>query len=217
MYDWLEEEVGVVKLAHPLKVKAIAEARIKTDKIDAKVLAHLLRCDLVPEAHVPGKEARVIKNVLRQRMFLVRMSTMVKNRIHILMDRHPEIRDQIHPSDVFGVQGKRWLKEVKLPWKERKLLDNELQLLQSLEKRIKASNSWVEALGRKDERVKRLMSIPGIGKFFALLIATEIDDIHRFRSSGKLASYVELIPSTFSSGNRMFHGRIRSVLQAFKK
>lgn len=133
---------------------------------------------------------------------------MVKNRIHILLDRHPEIRNQINPSDLFGVQGKRWLKEVKLPRKERKLLDNELQLLRSLERRIKASDSWVQALGKNDPRVKRLMGLPGIGKFFALLIATEIDDIHRFKSSGKLASYVGLIPSTFSSGNRTFHGRI---------
>src|SRR3990167_4890930 len=81
MYDWLEEELDEVKLAHPLKVKAIAEAKIKTDKIDAKTLAHLLRSDLVPEAYVPDKETRVIKNILRQRMFMVKLSTMVKNRI----------------------------------------------------------------------------------------------------------------------------------------
>jgi len=49
MYDWLEEEIEEVKLAHPLKVKAIAEAKVKTDKIDFETLAHLLRCDLLPE------------------------------------------------------------------------------------------------------------------------------------------------------------------------
>jgi transposase len=208
MYDWLEEETGEVKLAHPLKVKAIAEAKIKTDKIDAGVLAHLLRCDLVPEAYVPGKETRIVKNVLRQRMFLVRLSTMVKNRIHTIIDRHPEVRNQIDSSDLFGSQGKRWLKEVELPRKERKLLDNELRLFNFLEERVKASDSWVIALGKKDPKVRQLMSIPGIGKFFALLISTEIDDIERFRTSSKLASYVGLIPSTYSTGNKTFHGRI---------
>lgn len=93
MHDWLEEEVDEVKLAHPLKVRAIAEAKIKTDKIDAKTLAHLLRADLIPEAYVPGKDTRVVKNILRQRMFLVKLSTMVKNRIHVIIDRHPEVRN----------------------------------------------------------------------------------------------------------------------------
>lgn len=208
MYDWLEEELGEVKLAHPVKVKAIAEAKIKTDRIDSKVLAHLLRCDLLPEAYVPGKDARVAKNILRQRMFFVKVSTMVKNRMHIILDRHPEIRGQIEPTDLFGAQGKRWLSTVELPKEERRLLDSELRLFNALEERIKASDSWVGALCRGDGRVKRLMSIPGIGKFFALLIATEIDDIRRFRNADKLAAYVGLIPSTYSSANKIFHGRI---------
>jgi transposase len=208
MYDWLEEEVGEVKLAHPVKVKAIAEAKIKTDRIDSKVLAHLLRCDLLPEAYVPGKDARLAKNILRQRMFFIKVLTMVKNRIHMILDRHPEIRNQIDPADLFGAQGKRWMTEVELPKEDRRLLDSELKLLDALEERIKASNSWVSSLGSGDRRVKRLMSIPGIGKFFALLIATEIDDIRRFRNADKLAAYVGLIPSTYSSANMTFHGRI---------
>lgn len=81
MYDWLEELVEEVRLAHPLKVKAAASAKIKTDKIDARVLAHLLRADLLPEAYVASPRAREVRSVLRQRMFLVRVRTMVKNRI----------------------------------------------------------------------------------------------------------------------------------------
>ena len=76
-------------LAHPLKVRAIAEARIKTDRIDSRILAHLLRCDLLPTAYVRPKEQRTAQQVLRQRMFLVRVRTMVKNRIHVLIDRQP--------------------------------------------------------------------------------------------------------------------------------
>jgi transposase len=88
MYDLLEELVGEVHLAHPLKVKAIAEARIKTDKIDSEVLAHLLRCDLLPEAHVPGPAARMVRNVLRQRMFFVRVRGMIKSRVRGLPGYH---------------------------------------------------------------------------------------------------------------------------------
>lgn len=208
MYDWLEEELDEVKLAHPLKVKAIAEAKIKTDKIDAKTLAHLLRCDLVPEAHVPDKETRVVKNILRQRMFLVKLATMVKNRIHLIVDRHPEVKNQIDLADLFGKQGLEWLKLVALPKEDRRMLDGELDLLTYLNERIDASNHWVTDLGKDDPNVKLLMTIPGIGKFFALLIATEIDDITRFRDKNKLASYAGLIPSVHASADKVFHGRI---------
>jgi transposase len=68
-------------LAHPSKVRAIAEARIKTDKIDSEILAHLLRADLIPQAYAPSKEVRAVKRVLRHRLFLVQLRTMVKNRI----------------------------------------------------------------------------------------------------------------------------------------
>ena len=101
MYDLLEELVGEVHLAHPLKVKAIAEARIKTDKIDSEVLAHLLRCDLLPEAHVPGQAARDVRNILRQRMFFARVCTMVKNRVRGLLDRYPELVRSQPYKDIF--------------------------------------------------------------------------------------------------------------------
>ena len=90
IYDWLDEVLDDVVLAHPSKVKAIAEARIKTDKISADVLADLLRVDLLPRAYAPSKQTRGIKSILRQRMFLVRLQTMVKNRIHDILDRHPD-------------------------------------------------------------------------------------------------------------------------------
>ena len=208
MYDWLEEELDEVKLAHPMKIKAIAEAKIKTDKIDAKTLAHLLRCDLVPEAYVAGKDARIAKNILRQRMFLVKLSTMVKNRIHLIIDRHPEASGQIDHSDLFGKQGLEWLGVVTLPKEDRRILNEELELLMYLRGKIDASDHWVVQLGKDNADVKLLMTIPGIGKFFALLIATEIDDIVRFRDKDKFASYAGLIPSVHSSADKRFYGRI---------
>jgi len=208
MHDWLEGTVDEVTLAHPMKVKAIAEAKIKTDKIDAKTLAHLLRCDLIPEAYVCDKETRITKNILRQRMFLVKLSTMVKNRIHLIIDRHPQIRGQIDPSDLFGKQGIEWLSLVKLPKEDRRILDEELELLMYLRQKISASDHWVVQLGKDNMQAKLLMTIPGIGKFFALLIATEIDDIARFRNKKKFASYAGLIPSVHSSADKRFYGKI---------
>lgn len=107
MYDWLSEVAGEVVLAHPVKVRAIAEARIKTDEIDSRTLAHLLRADLIPEAYAPSQDIRAVKRVLRQRLFFVRLQTMLKNRISALLAQHSIQRPEV--SDLCGKVGKRWL------------------------------------------------------------------------------------------------------------
>ena len=71
MFDWLDEICDEVVLAHPFKVRAIAEAKIKADKIDATILSHLLRADLLPAAHAPSHRAREVRSALRERMFYV--------------------------------------------------------------------------------------------------------------------------------------------------
>lgn len=208
MHDWLEAQTGQVTLAHPLKVKAIAEAKIKTDKIDATILAHLLRCDLIPAAYVCSPAARVLKNLLRHRMFLVRLQTMAKNRIHVLLDRHPAIRARRRATELFTRVGVAWLKQIELPTYDRHILDSEVALLEHLQAQIKQADTWLRQIGRKDPRVQLLESIPGIGRSFALLIVSEIDDIRRFASPKKLHAYAGLVPSTYASGGRTFHGRI---------
>jgi len=204
----LEELTVDVTLAHPLKVRAIAEAKIKTDKIDSTILAHLLRCDLVPSAHVSSPKARITKNLLRHRIFLVRLQTMVKNRIHVLLDRHPHLCPQKPANRFFSQIGIAELKKIRLPKHNRCILYSELSLLEHLQAQIKQANRWLIGVGNKDKRVKRLLTIPGIGRTIALLMVSEIDDIKRFRSDKKLHAYAGLIPSTRSSAGRTFHGRL---------
>jgi len=209
IYDWLEEILDDVALAHPLKVRAIAEAKIKTDKISADILADLLRSDLLPTAYVPDKETREAKNILRQRMFFVRIQTMVKNRIHTILDRHPEILSQAPDvSDLFGASGMEWLKGIVLPGQDNQLLLSELELLEILKPKISQSDGLVRELGKHDWKAKLLRSIPGLGPFFSVLIAKEIDDISRFKGDKKLCAYAGLVPSTHASGGRIYHGRI---------
>jgi len=209
IYDWLEEILDDVALVHPLKVRAIAEARIKTDKISADILCDLLRSNLLPEAYVPSKETREAKDILRQRMFFVRVQTMVKNRIHDILDRHPELLSQAPAvSDLFGASGMAWLKRVVLPGRDNQLLTPQLELLEVLKQKISESNGIVKDLARRDKRVKLLRSIPGLGPFFSVLVAKEIDDISRFRGDKKLCAYAGLVPSTYASGGKVFHGRI---------
>lgn len=209
MYEWLEELVGEVTLAHPAKVRVIAEAKVKTDRIDSLKLAQLLRADLIPRAYVPGPVTRQQRRRLRQRMFLVRVSTMVKNRVHALIDRHPRLSRQAQQfQDLFGVAGWQWLAQVELPEAEAEILRTDLQLLEAVREHIKNSDRWVRQLARADERAQLLVTIPGFGHFFAVLIAVEIDDVSRFCRSGKLDAYAGLVPSTYASGSHVRHGRI---------
>jgi transposase len=207
IYDWIGEVADEVILAHPLKVRAIAEARIKTDKLDSEMLAHLLRADLIPEAYAPSKETRATKRVLRQRMFLVRLQTMVKNRVWALLWQHG-----IEPppvSDLFGKKGLTWLREqTELPEPDGRLLREEVGLAETLKEKIRSTESLIAELAEGDEALGWLRSLPGVGEFFSVLIRHEVGEMERFPSSKKFASYTGLVPSTYASGKRLTHGRL---------
>ncbi|HUW13724.1 MAG TPA: IS110 family transposase [Anaerolineae bacterium] len=209
MYHWLEELVDEVSLAHPAKVRVIAEAKVKTDRIDSRMLAQLLRADLIPRAYVPGAVTQEQRRQLRQRMFLVRLRTMLKNRIHILIDRHPELSAQAQCfSDLFGKAGREWLAQVAVPGVDAQLWYEDLELLEVIEAHVRASDGWVSQLSRRDGRARLLATLPGIGDFFARLLAVEIDDVRRFSRAQKLGAYAGVVPSTYASGGYLHHGRI---------
>lgn len=113
LYDRLDEEESIdVLLTNPKKTRVIAEAKIKTDKIDAKLLADLVRADLVARSYVPPKDIRMQRALLRERISLVESRTMIKNRIHALLDKY-EIQSRY--TDLFGKKGMKRLKNLNLP------------------------------------------------------------------------------------------------------
>ncbi len=206
MYDWLDDVVDEVVLAHPAKVRAIAEARIKNDKIDSHTLAHLLRADLIPEAYACPADVRATKRVLRQRMFLVEIQTMLKNRMHALIHQYDLEKPAV--KDIFGAAGTRWLKGLALPDPDGSILEEDLLLLGEVSERIASTEGLIKELSNGDQAVGWLKSIPGIGDFFSVLIRYEVGDMARFRTARKFAAYTGLIPSTYASGDRLYHGKI---------
>src|SRR5213076_750208 len=124
-WEWLAdllEDAGVeLHLAHPLRTKAIAAARVKTDAVDARTLAHLLRTDLLPEAYVAPRELRDLRDLLRHRVVLTRMRSALKNRVHALLARHGVPREH---ADLFGKGGRRFLDELPLREPARRRLDS---------------------------------------------------------------------------------------------
>jgi transposase len=211
IYDLLKNRVGKVTMAHPLRVKAIASARIKTDKIDSDILAKLLAADLIPEAHIRDSANRSRQVIIRQRVFFVESRTRVKNRIHVLIDRQPDqVRKQVAGlTDLFGKTGMEWLRHhAPLSGNDGTLLKHLLHVYDALTEVIRYSDKQINHMYRNDLVAQLLGTIPGIGKFLAVVISVEIDDIARFTSADTLASYTGLIPSTRSSGGITRHGRI---------
>src|ERR1700751_3059847 len=208
LYDLLGEidEVGEVVLAHPYKTRLIAEAQIKTDHLDAQILAKLLRGDLIAQSHAPSAATRARKHLLRQRLFFVRLRTMLRNRMHAILDRqHGLERPQL--KNFFCRRGQNWIENVELPCSDdQPLLKQDLEVAKVLDDKIKELD---RVIGKSQSAEEKLLeSIPGIGPLFSSVIATEIDGIERFNSSAKLAAYAGVVPTTHASGGRVFNGRL---------
>lgn len=193
-----------MKLAHPLKTRAIAEARIKTDSIDAETLAHLLRTNLLPESYVPDRHTRIERQITRHRASLVDIRTMIKNKIHAILRRHG-IRHEF--SDLFGKSGIEFLRQLDLPMYSRFQLNQYLVILRVLDYKIGETSNKIELFTKVNPAAQRLIKIPGISYYSALMIMSEIGDIRRFPSLKKLCSYAGLVPSTYQSGDITRHAR----------
>lgn len=141
VYDQLEDHGLDVIVAHPLKTRAIAEARVKTDRIDSQTLAHLLRAHLIPAAYVPDQPNRRLRTLVRHRAALVRWQTSVKNRIHGLLAQRG-----IQPppvSDLFGKAGKKFLRALELDRISALALGNYLAVLEILEAKIAETSKFL--------------------------------------------------------------------------
>jgi transposase len=206
IYDELNKEPTLkVILTNPYKTRIIAEAKIKNDRMDARVLADLVRADLVAESYVPEPEIRQQRALLRQRRAFVEDTVSIKNRIHNQLDKYnlkPEF------SDIFGKQGREWLRTLQLPPNEKIILTINLDQLESLEHAIDKLTTQIakEAVDRPD--VKLLIGFTGIDYYSAMLLINEIGDIHRFPTADKLVSYAGLAPSQRQSADHTFHGHI---------
>lgn len=208
IYDELAEDLEVI-LANPLKTRLIAEARIKTDELDAESLAQLRRADLIARAYAPSPQSRDVKNLLRYRLFLVRIRTAFKNATHAVLERnHIEEPTWRALTDKFGTVGMKIMRGLKLNGNDTDILGGYLEVIEDLSRRIKSLDRRIKSMVKEDELTTRLKSLPGIGDILALLVRYEIDDIERFATAGKLTSYAGLVPSLYSSGGKNYYGRI---------
>ena len=205
IYDKLEGEGVDVKLSNPLMTKAIAEARIKTDRIDAKTLALLLRGDLVAESYVPTRKNRDRRALIRHRASLMQMRVDIKNRIHALLDK----QELTHTyTDLFGKQGLAWLRNLPLPTPDQEILQSSLQVVETLNQQIQSMDIQIAKDATTEDQAKLLMTMPGVDYYAAMVLLSEIGDVHRFSSDEKLVSWVGLAPQVHQSGESNWTGHI---------
>lgn len=206
--EWSHDFPVDVKLAHPLKLKAIATARIKTDSVDSKILADLLRSDFIPESYIAPKEVRDIRELVRYRTTLVRVRTQFITRIHAVLFK---VGEKIKATDVTGIKGRKEIDALDLREIYKQEIQSCLTLCDQLKVQIDILSKEIEEKATLSSDAKLLMSIPGISFFSSLLITSEIGDYTRFSSSKKLCSFAGLVPSVHASGGKTRLGKITKL------
>ena len=208
MYDHLNEHVQKVDLVHSKGVRAIANAAVKTDQIDATTLAHLARMNYIPKAYAASKEMRDLRQLLRHRGWMVNQRSKAKNRIHAALAAY----NLVSPvTDLFGVAGQEYLHEVmdkELRPSARQVVEDHLAMIDHLTERIHALEKNISLNERQDHIVNILKSMPGVGRLIALILLAEIGDISRFRSPKSLCSWAGLTPRVHNSDTVVQHGHI---------
>lgn len=210
----LLEGLGIeVHLAHMQGVRLIAESRRKTDRIDARILADLLRTNFLPEAYLAPPSVREDRMVLRHRQGLVGWRTAAKNRVHALLARY---NVHLPQSDIFAGKALAALRALELAPEAARIRDDELEVIEFLSARIRIVEKRLYGRLAGERRVDWLMSIPGVGRLSAHYLLCEIGTIERFLSPSKLASYCGLCSSTDQSADKVRQGKTwggRSLLK----
>jgi transposase len=201
----LKPQVGEVVVSNPLATKAIANAKIKTDKVDARVLAQLLRCDFLPRVWEPDQATQQLRRLSARRASLVSDRTTVKNRLHSVLAQ----RLIVYPdTGLFTDRGLAWLRALDIDADGRQLLDSDLRLLEHVETEIASLEKTLIPRAYADPRVKLLMTLPGVDYTVAQTVVAALGDIRRFRDGDHAAAYLGLVPSTKQSADRCYHGPI---------
>ena len=198
-------EAERVVMVHPQRVKAIASAKLKNDRVDSETLAHLSRCDLLPESWMADEPTQQLRLLVRLRITLGRQRARAKNQLQAVL--HQEgFRKPV--TDVFGKRGRAWLKGLELSPAGRVAVDTWLREVDHLDVELGAQTRRLERLAKTDARARFLQSVPGIGAYAAMVIVAEVGDVERFQNKRALASYAGLTPVVRESAGKRKRGGI---------
>lgn len=209
----LKPYVTQVVIANPLQVRAIAHARVKTDKIDAAILAQLHASGFLPTVWMPDPDTEALRRQVARRTQLVRQRTRLKNEIHSVL--HAHLIPRCPFADLFGRKGRVWLTEQPLPLDERCSVEQRLREIDRHGEDLAVIDRALAQATLHDPRVHRLLTISGVNVTVAISLIAAIGEIGRFPSAQKLVSYFGLNPSVRQSGLAPArHGHITKIGRA---
>lgn len=203
VYDLLEPLVERVVVANPIKVKQIAQARVKTDIRDTLILARLLAANLVPDVWVPPAHVRELRQLLSQRRQLVETHTQIVNRMHSVAHRHHLTHKR---GKRFNEKNTAWQKDKRLSKVEQFQLELEMENRAYIEKQISRIGKEVAKMSHKNPwalDMTYLMQLPGFGVITGMTVLAAIGEIQRFESAKRLASYSGLTAGLDQSGTHL--------------
>lgn len=201
----VEPEADRMVMVHPQRMKAIASARLKNDKVDSEALAQLSRADLLPKAWMADESTQQPRLKMRLRVTLGRQRAQMKNQLQAVLHQEGFLKPV---TDLFGKKGRAWLSGI--GWSEagRSTVDLWLRLIDRIDAGLEELRKAIEAMAAHDARARWLMTIPGIGAYSAMPIVGEIGDVGRFENKRALASYAGLTPMVRESAGKRKRGAI---------
>ena len=203
----LSPYVNRIVIANPKQVHMIAHAKVKTDTIDASVLAKLYASGFLPEVWVPDPETLALRRQVTRRTQLVRQRSRLKNLIQSIL--HAHLIPPCPHGNLVGISGRKWLAKQTLPEDEKVAIDRHLALIGQITEALTVVEADIAAQALHDPTIRRLMTLPGIDVTVAASVAAAIGDIRRFSDPQKLVAYLGLNPSVRQSGEGpAYHGRI---------
>jgi transposase len=208
LYDQLAPLVREVKIAHPLLVKLISAARVKTDTRDTLQLARLLAAGLIPEVWVPPPPVRELRVLVAHRQRLVRQRTQAANRLHSVL----HARHIVPPPGRLGHAGQQaWWEQLALSSVERLRVRQDLTILQTVERLIAEVDAELTQLSTQEpwkDLAPYVMQLPGFAVITSMTLLAAVGEITRFPSAKKLVGYSGLGASVHASGQTHHTGPI---------
>lgn len=207
-YRWLYELLspqGTVLLAHPLRLRAMIQRRTKTDKLDAQLLANLLRIDQIPLAYVPPKDYQELRDLTRTRVRLVRGQAEGKVNLRALLARRNHVAPYKTP---FGPRGLAWFAKQDFGPIENMVRDELLARMEHFRAHVATIDGRLEEIRDRFPQVEALLDIHGMGVFSALVVVAELGEVERFRTAKQVSSYAGLSCQVHQSGGHCYHGSI---------
>jgi transposase len=207
-YRWLYNLLrpyGTILLAHPLRLRAMVQRRTKTDKLDAQLLANLLRIDQIPLAYIPPEPYQQLRELTRRRARLGRELAEAKIQLRALLARQNRQAPYRMP---FGPRGLAWFGNQDFGWIENLCRDELLARLTHYGQQAAIIDRHIERLGGAFPQTEALTPIHGIGLYSALLIVAEIGEPERFRLARQVGAYAGLTPRVHQSGGHCYRGSI---------